>query len=429
MRAFFLIITILFFSRLAVAADEVGNWYLSKFPDVQITVPEGQNLDSWMYDLCRRKSNTDLTKLPKDEKESAMGEYTAGCFSYEAVNENQWIFAYDSARGAFPGPFFLYAYKIQKCPEDEEYSKTENSCVAKKIVCPTTGTEFLGGRGTGGLIRSSTDNKWYVIDGAPPDVCRNNCILKKPERAVNCFSDEPSLVVSQLAHCNYNYEYNGQSCDTEAMYGMGEATGGYAMNSAADCLPEEMDPYYGTCTKEKDENSTVGNGGTQVGGGSPGTGGGTGGGDTGGDTGGGGTGGGTGGGDTGGGDTGGGGTGGGTGEDGDTDNCESCVPGQLVKPASKGAFTEAIQNLDAAMIVDKQSLKAKLQEVKQVFSNFASFDLEGGDGKLPCDSVRVEQLNIDFKLCIADYGDQLSVLRTFILFIAALIAFFILFKD
>lgn len=418
----------LLFSFFANASDEVGNWYYSKFPSEQMTVPEGSNLEGWMYDFCRRKSNTDLTSYPKDDNETALGEYTAGCFSYESVNDTQWIFSYDSARGDHPGPFFLYAYKIQNCADDEEYSKTEHSCVLKKTSCPSSGTEFLGGRGTGSLIFGS-DSKWYVIDGAPASVCKNKCVLNKPDRAVNCFSDDPNLTQGQSAHCNYNYQYSGQDCAEDQMYGMGEATGGYAMNASADCSPEEMDPFYGTCPKDNNDSTTVGSGGTQVGGGTPGGSGGSGG--TGGD----------GGGDNGG--TGGTGGSGGTGGDGGTGSgggdgdgsgdqepsCPGCTGGSLSEPSRKGSFADAIATLDSQIVEGKALIKNKMSEIKESVSKQIVFELDEGTGQLQCDSVHVQTLDIEFELCLSDYSEQLGSFKYFILFIATLVAFFIVFRD
>ena len=167
----------------------------------------------------------------------------------------------------------------------------------------------------------------------------------------------------------------------------------------------------------------TGTGGGTGGGTTPGTG--TGGGTGGGTTPGTGTGGGT-----GGGTTPGTGTGGGSGDgSGDDPTCPTCTGGTLREPSTKGSFTDSIAQLDLGIKDGKTEIINKIKEVKDAIAKETTFELADGNGQLQCDSVHIETLNVNFELCLSKYADQLGGLRFFFLFIATLIAFFIVFKD
>lgn len=206
----------------AITPDAVGNWYLSKFPDLQVAVPQGNNPEGTMYDLCYMKANTDMRALPKDENETAIGEFTSSCFNVDTVNATQWIFSYNTAVGDRPGPFFLYAYKIESCAADEEYSKEEHSCVKKACVAGTI--SLLSGKG-GPIIKSSTGPELYVADNAPDSTCAYTdgtkaCTFNKPASSHSCFAAGPIVpdengnpTSNQMfGHCNYEYINSGDPC-------------------------------------------------------------------------------------------------------------------------------------------------------------------------------------------------------------------------
>ena len=175
----------------AFTKDAVGNWYLSKFPDLQVSaVPEGFNPDGTMYELARMKENTDMRSLTKDENETALGEFTANSFSQEVVNATQWIFGYNSAVGDHPGPFFLYAYQIQSCAADEEYSKSEHMCVAEEPKCSEGETSLRSGFSSH-LVQTAPYTV-YILDKTPEKMCLEHanttktCIYNKPAKSHSC---------------------------------------------------------------------------------------------------------------------------------------------------------------------------------------------------------------------------------------------------
>lgn len=418
----------LFFGLLSTfvnAADEVGNWYFDGFPDVQVSYDSSVGKYKQQSSFCNRYATSDLSDKSQVRDNTAMGKKLVVLSVVNNVSETSFQCAYyeaETVNSDAPVLVYLYVYTIEQCADDEEFDKSEHSCKKKEAECPSTGNEFLGGWGTGALIYAAPEDKYYVMDGAPASVCRNKCVLNKPERAVNCFADQLPLQQGQVAHCNYNYAYSGETCASDEMYGMGEATGGYSMNPVQDGCSSSDIASTTSCEKTVNDSTTVGSSGTQVGDSNPGTGSGGSGGSSGGDSGSGGS--------SGGGGSSGDGSGSGTG-DGDSGSvgCPGCSSGSLSEPSSKGSFGDAIADLETGIQEGKTLIQTKVKEIKETLSKNTAFTLEGGDGKLPCDSVDLPQLNMKFELCISDYSEQLSIFKYIILFAATIVAFFIVFRG
>lgn len=110
-----------------------------------------------------------------------------------------------------------------------------------------------------------------------------------------------------------------------------------------------------------------------------------------------------------------------------TKDGEGLASGDLQAP-EKGNFTEALAEMDQKIEQDKEDLKSSLQRFRDLFSSNALVNLSGGDGgRLFCQSAPV--LNTEFSICMDKYADHLSGLRWILIFVATLIAFFIIFRQ
>ncbi|MWV13748.1 hypothetical protein F3I62_16735 [Pseudomonas sp. R-28-1W-6] len=91
----------------------------------------------------------------------------------------------------------------------------------------------------------------------------------------------------------------------------------------------------------------------------------------------------------------------------------------LKEPNEKGSFDldEWDDKIDAA----KEQLKTKTQGMASHFNSVNSWFINGGGGSLPCEITELA------RICVDDYSDQLVGIRYVLLFVAALIAVFIVF--
>jgi len=87
-------------------------------------------------------------------------------------------------------------------------------------------------------------------------------------------------------------------------------------------------------------------------------------------------------------------------------------------PKEKGHFGNG---QDAKLEAAKAAVKAKLSQIKTDLSAKFSANASGGAGSLPCPPP-VTILGRAISVCVADYGDQLSVIGAIIVFAASIIA-------
>ncbi|THG82150.1 hypothetical protein E5198_10310 [Pseudomonas sp. A-1] len=97
---------------------------------------------------------------------------------------------------------------------------------------------------------------------------------------------------------------------------------------------------------------------------------------------------------------------------------------QLVEPAL-GNFDDSAADWDEKVDEAQQELRDVVADIKSTFTASSSPTLSGGSGSLPCDSITV--LGSRFSLCLTPYEGSLAIIKTILLFVAALIAFFIIF--
>jgi hypothetical protein len=440
MRRLFASLILIFLCSGVQAADEVGNWYFDGFPGVQLTPEAGVALWRQKKDFCERYATSDLTAVTQIRDNTAMGKKLVVLSDVLDVNSNVFQCSYFESETVNTSPVavYLYVYTIEQCAEDEEFSKSEHICVPKEVECAEGDTSLRSG--VSSHLIATAPYTVYVNDQTPSKMClkyadsAKTCIYNKPSSTHSCYSDQPLPydvqgylpATAHYGHCNYEFTSTAEACTQTASNDLPNAWGGYS-------LSESTTPTDITCAPGIEIPGCPIVDGSGATGGSGGTGGGDGTGSTGGTGDGGGTGGG---GLPGDGDctlTGCTGTGGGSGGDGsdddEEDDCPTCTAGNLTKPTSKGSFADAIASMDSGIQEGKTQIKTKVKEVKELLANQTSFQLESGDGRLQCDSVHIETLKINFELCLSAYADQLAGLKYFILFIATLIAFFIIFKD
>lgn len=135
LRTIFLIIFI--FSTNAFAADESRVWFYQSFTDVTAVMPPDVNAQSVIYDLCRSKSNTNLTNAtqpPYADGDTAFGHYTAGVASTNQVNANTWQCVYGSATPEDDNLYYLYVYAEDTCDEGSTYDREKRACVKPNCV-------------------------------------------------------------------------------------------------------------------------------------------------------------------------------------------------------------------------------------------------------------------------------------------------------
>jgi len=103
---------------------------------------------------------------------------------------------------------------------------------------------------------------------------------------------------------------------------------------------------------------------------------------------------------------------------------EGLPSGELQKP-KQGNYDDALVEWDQKIADAKQEFKDKLAQIKELATASSALSLSGGGGQLPCPSFTVWGMSVD--LCVSDYADELAAIKWALLFIATVIAFYIIF--
>ncbi len=314
------------------------------------------------------------------------------------------------------------------CPSGQALNSGTGLCEA---TCSDTVGESLLVRGDDAVVINSNGTN-YVASQAPESICSLSCSYAP----VSNFSASCYLVAGSTStgYCNYIVEGTGDSCNGSNLVA-GDASGD-PLNPADPGdggEPEEPDPCHGvpgyewdgsTCVKTGDEGGDDGSGdGGDGSGDGDGDGSGDGdGGDGSGDGGSGGDGGGSGDGDgDGSGGGGGSGDGGCTGED-----CGEGEGGGLNRP-EKGNFEEAIAEYDQKITDTLAEIKDQSGQFGSLIEQKMAIPLNSGNAVLPCFEADIAGRTVGF--CLSDNADQLAILRNILLFLATVIALFIIFRE
>lgn len=103
---------------------------------------------------------------------------------------------------------------------------------------------------------------------------------------------------------------------------------------------------------------------------------------------------------------------------------EGLSSGELQKP-KQGNYDDALVEWDQKIADAKQEFKDKLAQIKELATASSALNLSGGGGQLPCPSFTVWGMSVD--LCVSDYSSELALIKWALLFIATVIAFYIIF--
>jgi hypothetical protein len=273
------------------------------------------------------------------------------------------------------------------------------------------------------VINSNGTN--YVASQAPESICSLSCSYAP----VSNFSASCYLVAGSTStgYCNYIVEGTGDSCSGSNLVA-GDSSGD-PLNPVDPGDGGEPDPCHGVPGYEWDGSTCVktdgdgGGDGSGDGGDGSGDGDGDGSGDgDGGDGGSGGDGGGSGDGDgDGSGGGGGSGDGGCTGED-----CGEGEGGGLNRP-EKGNFEEAIAEYDQKITDTLAEIKDQSGQFGSLIEQKMAIPLNSGNAVLPCFEADIAGRTVGF--CLSDNADQLAILRNILLFLATVIALFIIFRE
>lgn len=112
-------------------------------------------------------------------------------------------------------------------------------------------------------------------------------------------------------------------------------------------------------------------------------------------------------------------------EEGDEGDGDSPVVTPIVKPTEQGDFTDAIAEWDEKIEEAKTEIAQGSKKLGDSFS--VSLSLSGGSSLSCGDSVTILGESISF--CMSKFSSELSIIGLALLFIAALISLFIIFKD
>lgn len=96
-----------------------------------------------------------------------------------------------------------------------------------------------------------------------------------------------------------------------------------------------------------------------------------------------------------------------------------------VQPTERGSFD--LEEWDEKIETSKAELSTLTNELGDLFEGITSLNLSGSGGQLYCDSYTVN--NKTYELCIDKYADELNGIGLVVLFIAALLAALIIFKN
>jgi len=103
---------------------------------------------------------------------------------------------------------------------------------------------------------------------------------------------------------------------------------------------------------------------------------------------------------------------------------EGLPSGELQKP-KQGNYDDALVEWDQKIADAKQEFKDKLAQIKELATSSSALSLSAGGGQLPCPSFTVWGMSVD--LCVSDYSSELAAIKWALLFIATVIAFYIIF--
>lgn len=330
-------------------------------------------------------------------------------------------------------PITRYAYRYgNSCPPDTTYNSETGGCEAG--CADTIGTPLFV-RGDNAIVINSNGTN-YVASQAPASICSMGCSFEPASSfASSCYLVSGS---TNTGYCNYIVEGTGDSCSGSNL--IPGDTSGDPLNPPPEptdpnAPPPEPDPCHGvpgyewngtTCVKSE-------TGGGDDGSGDGGDGSGDGSGDGGGDGSGGGTGGGSSGGDGSGGDgsggdgDGSGSGGGGSGDGGCTgDECGGGEGGGLNQP-EKGNFDDAIAEYDQKITDTLAEIKDQSGQFGSLIEQILAIPLNSGNAVLPCFEADIAGRTVGF--CLSDNAEQLALLRNIILFLATVIALFIIFRE
>lgn len=307
------------------------------------------------------------------------------------------------------------------CDEGTIYNPETGAC---ETDCADTVGESLLVRGDDAVVINSNGTN-YVASQAPESICSLSCSYAP----VSNFSASCYLVAGSTStgYCNYIVEGTGDSCSGSNLVA-GDSSGD-PLNPVDPGDGGEPDPCHGVPGYEWDGSTCVktdgdgGGDGSGDGGDGSGDGDGDGSGDgDGGDGGSGGDGGGSGDGDgDGSGGGGGSGDGGCTGED-----CGEGEGGGLNRP-EKGNFEEAIAEYDQKITDTLAEIKDQSGQFGSLIEQKMAIPLNSGNAVLPCFEADIAGRTVGF--CLSDNADQLAILRNILLFLATVIALFIIFRE
>lgn len=103
---------------------------------------------------------------------------------------------------------------------------------------------------------------------------------------------------------------------------------------------------------------------------------------------------------------------------------EGLSSGELQKP-KQGNYDDALVEWDQKIADAKQEFKDKLAKIKELATSSSALNLSAGGGQLPCPSFTVWGMSVD--LCVSDYSSELAAIKWALIFIATVIAFYIIF--
>lgn len=342
--------------------------------------------------------------------------YTLDSVSYVTATK----FACIGSTPPSSGNVTRYVYRYgDSCPPDTIYNSPNGSCDPD---CSTTEGQVRAARGPDSVVTTDGEGVRSILPEPFDGACFDGCYYA----IESTFSDKLSCALAygstDTGFCNYSVHGNGESCS--ANDGV-PAAGGDPINE-----PEGPDPdspeyacnlvpgYVWTGTQcvldtRDDDDSGSGDGdGDGSGDGSTGGGGG-GGGSTGGD----------------GGDGSGDGSDGGDGDgsSGGGDDGEDPERKQLKKPTEQGTFDEAIAEYEDKIDEALAEVKAQAGQFGNLMENKLLFTLPTGNGPLPCNSIQMFGQTVS--ICLSSWLDELAILRNLILFVAAVISLYIIFRE